>query len=146
MARKMIKIGYGLRPIAGATFTKANVYEVISVKNTTDHLPGEQANQGGGRPHVRARLVGSDTRATQGRGAELMVKIDHVQRVILENQIVMAEAMWMVLYAQGTKPRMLENISARIATSRQLIEEADEDRMTAHEVPNGSGLLHPHPR
>lgn len=42
MARKLIKIGYGLRPVAGATFTKANVYEVISVKNTTDHLPGEQ--------------------------------------------------------------------------------------------------------
>lgn len=74
-----------------------------------------------------------------------MVKIDHVQRVILENQIVMAEAIWMVLYRAGTKPRMLENISARIEASRQLIDEADEERVTAHEFLTDQGCyIHTH--
>ena len=54
--------------------------------------------------------------------------IDKVQRAILENQIILAEALWMLLHSQGaSSDAMLQNVSARIGRTRELLEEHDED-------------------
>ena len=53
--------------------------------------------------------------------------MDKVQRAILENQIILAEALWMLLHSQGiSSEAMLENVSARITLTRELLEEHDE--------------------
>ncbi len=62
--------------------------------------------------------------------ALLMVQMmDKVQRAILENQIILAEALWMLLHSQGTSSEaMLQNVSARIKRTRELLEEHDEGK------------------
>ena len=53
--------------------------------------------------------------------------MDKIQRAILENQIILAEALWMLLHSQGiSSEAMLENISARIKHTRELLEDHDE--------------------
>jgi hypothetical protein len=53
--------------------------------------------------------------------------MDKVQRAILENQIILAEALWMLLHAQGASSEgTLRSVSARIKETRQLLEEHDE--------------------
>jgi hypothetical protein len=53
--------------------------------------------------------------------------MDKAQRAILENQIILAEALWMLLHSQGiSSEAMLENVSARITLTRELLEEHDE--------------------
>ena len=53
--------------------------------------------------------------------------MDKVQRVILENQILLAEALWMLLQSQGiSSEAMLQNVSARIKQTRELLEEHGE--------------------
>ncbi len=53
--------------------------------------------------------------------------MDKVQRVILENQIILAEALWMLLQSQGiSSEAMLQNVSARIKQTRELLEEHGE--------------------
>jgi hypothetical protein len=53
--------------------------------------------------------------------------IDKVQRAVLENQIILAEALWMLLhFARYQFGAMLENVSARIKQTRKLLEEHDE--------------------
>jgi hypothetical protein len=60
-------------------------------------------------------------------GKEQMM-MDKVQRAILENQIILAEALWMLLHAQGTSSEaMLQNVSARIKQTRELLEEHSEE-------------------
>ena len=55
--------------------------------------------------------------------------MDKVQRAILENQIILAEALWMLLHSQGTSSEaMLQNVSARIKRTRELLEEHDEGK------------------
>ena len=50
--------------------------------------------------------------------------MDKVQRAILENQIILAEALWMLLHSQGAASgAMLQNVSARIKQTRELLEE-----------------------
>jgi hypothetical protein len=53
--------------------------------------------------------------------------MDKVERAILENQIILAEALWMLLHSQGiSSDAMLTNVSARIKKTRELLEEHDE--------------------
>jgi len=53
--------------------------------------------------------------------------MDKVQRAILENQIILAEALWMLLHTQGgSSEGMLQNVSARIKETRELLEEQAE--------------------
>ena len=53
--------------------------------------------------------------------------MDKVQRAILENQIILAEALWMLLHSQGASSEgMLQNVSARIKETRELLEEPNE--------------------
>jgi hypothetical protein len=53
--------------------------------------------------------------------------IDKVQRAVLENQIILAEALWMLLHSQGASSEaVLQNVSARIKLTRELLEEHDE--------------------
>ena len=53
--------------------------------------------------------------------------MDKVQRAILENQIILAEALWMLLHSQGISSEgTLQNVSARIKETRELLEEHDE--------------------
>ena len=53
--------------------------------------------------------------------------MDKIQRAILENQIILAEALWMLLHSQGiSSAAMLENVSARIKLTRELLEEHDK--------------------
>jgi hypothetical protein len=53
--------------------------------------------------------------------------MDKIQRAVLENQIILAEALWMLLHSQGISSQaMLANISARIKRTRELLEEHDE--------------------
>jgi hypothetical protein len=61
-------------------------------------------------------------------GALLTVQMmDKIQRAILENQIILAEALWMLLHSQGiSSEAMLENVSARIKQTRELLEEHDK--------------------
>jgi hypothetical protein len=57
-----------------------------------------------------------------------MMMMDRAQRAILENQIILAEALWMLLHAQGiASPSLLGHVSTRIQKSRKLLEENDED-------------------
>ena len=50
--------------------------------------------------------------------------IDKVQPTVLENQIILAEALWMLLHSQGiSSEAMLANVSARIKQTRELLEE-----------------------
>jgi hypothetical protein len=52
--------------------------------------------------------------------------MDKFQRAILENQIILAEALWMLLHSQGiSSEAMLANVSARIKQTRELLEEHD---------------------
>jgi hypothetical protein len=53
--------------------------------------------------------------------------MDKVQRAILENQIILAEALWMLLHSQGASSEgTLQSVSARIKETRELLEEHDE--------------------
>jgi hypothetical protein len=53
--------------------------------------------------------------------------MDKIQRAILENQIILAEALWMLLHSQGVSSEaMLQNVSARIKRTRELLEEHGE--------------------
>jgi hypothetical protein len=53
--------------------------------------------------------------------------MDKVQRAILENQIILAEALWMLLHSQGiSSAAMLGTVSARIQQTRELLEEHGE--------------------
>jgi hypothetical protein len=53
--------------------------------------------------------------------------IDKIQRALLENQMILAEALWMLLHSQGVSSEaMLANVSARIKRTRELLEEHDE--------------------
>ena len=53
--------------------------------------------------------------------------MDKVQRAILENQIILAEALWMLLHSQGISSEgTLQSVSARIKETRGLLEEHDE--------------------
>ena len=57
--------------------------------------------------------------------------MDKVQRAILENQIILAEALWMLLHSQGASSQaMLQNVSARIKRTRELLEANDEGKLT----------------
>jgi hypothetical protein len=50
--------------------------------------------------------------------------MDKVQRAVLENQIILAEALWMLLHSQGiSSEAMLQNVSTRIKATRELLEE-----------------------
>ena len=63
--------------------------------------------------------------------------MDKVQRVILENQIILAEALWALLHSQGASSEaVLANVSARIKRTRELLEEHDEGNpaQTAREL------------
>ena len=52
-----------------------------------------------------------------------------IQRAILENQIILAEALWMLLHSQGASSEaMLQNVSARIKLTRELLEEHTEGK------------------
>jgi hypothetical protein len=51
------------------------------------------------------------------------MKLDTYQRAILENQIILAEALLMLIRNQGGSSRMLEHVSARIAATRKLLED-----------------------
>ena len=52
--------------------------------------------------------------------------IDKIQRAILENQLILAEALWMLLHSQGISSQAtLANVSARIKQTRELLEEHD---------------------
>ena len=54
--------------------------------------------------------------------------MDKIQRVMLENQIILAEALWMLLHSQGiSSEAMLSNVSARIKRTRGLLDEHDEE-------------------
>lgn len=53
--------------------------------------------------------------------------MDHVQRAILENQVILAEALWMLIHKQGSTGGALDHVSARIAATRKLLED-DEGR------------------
>jgi len=53
--------------------------------------------------------------------------MDKVQRAILENQIILAEALWMLLHSQGISSKaMLDHVSDRIKQTRELLEFHDE--------------------
>ena len=53
--------------------------------------------------------------------------MDKIQRAVLENQIILAEALWTLLHSQGVSSEaMLANVSARIKRTRELLEEHDE--------------------
>jgi hypothetical protein len=54
------------------------------------------------------------------------MKRNHIERAILENQIIMAEAMWMLLQAQGSSAA-LASLSTRIMASRKLLAEYDAE-------------------
>ena len=55
--------------------------------------------------------------------------MDKIQRAVLENQIVLAEALWTLLHSQGvSSDAMLANVSARIKRTRELLEEYDEGK------------------
>jgi hypothetical protein len=47
--------------------------------------------------------------------------MDPVQRAILENQVILAEALWMLVRNQGGGGS-LEHVSARIAATRKMLE------------------------
>jgi hypothetical protein len=50
--------------------------------------------------------------------------MDKVQRAILENQVILAEALWMLLHSQGiSSEALLQNVSTRIKATRVLLEE-----------------------
>ncbi len=54
--------------------------------------------------------------------------IDKIQRAILENQVLLAEALWMLLHSQGiSSDATLQNVSARIKATRELLEEHSEE-------------------
>jgi hypothetical protein len=58
-------------------------------------------------------------------GAQMTM--DKIQRAILENQIILAEALWTLLHSQGVSSEaMLANVSARIKRTRELLEEHDD--------------------
>jgi hypothetical protein len=53
--------------------------------------------------------------------------MDKAQCAILENQIILAEALWMLLHSQGTSSEaMLQKVSARIKLTREPLEEHSE--------------------
>ena len=53
--------------------------------------------------------------------------MDKVQLAILENQIILAEALWMLLHSQGiSSEATLANVSARIKQTRELLERRRE--------------------
>ena len=55
--------------------------------------------------------------------------MDKIQRAVLENQIILAEALWMLLHSQGVSSEaMLANVSARIKRTRELLEEHDDGK------------------
>ena len=54
--------------------------------------------------------------------------MDKIQRAVLENQIILAEALWMLLHSQGvSSDAILSNVSARIKRTRELLDEHDEE-------------------
>jgi len=54
--------------------------------------------------------------------------MDKAQHAILENQIILAEALWMLLHSQGiASEAMLQNISGRIKATRELLDEHHRD-------------------
>ena len=58
--------------------------------------------------------------------------MDKAQQAILENQIILAEALWMLLHSQGISLKaMLANVSERIKLTRELLEEHNEENTTA---------------
>jgi hypothetical protein len=60
-------------------------------------------------------------------GAQMTM--DKIQRTVLENQIVLAEALWTLLHSQGVSSEaMLANVSARIKRTRELLEEHDDGK------------------
>ncbi len=57
--------------------------------------------------------------------------MDKAQRAILENQIILAEALWMLLHSQGiSSEAMLQNVSIRIKATRELLEQHDSEENT----------------
>jgi len=55
--------------------------------------------------------------------------MDKIQRAVLENQIILAEALWTLLHSQGVSSQaMLANVSARIKRTRELLDEHDEGK------------------
>jgi hypothetical protein len=61
------------------------------------------------------------------------MKIDFVQRAILENQIILAEALWMVVRnAGGARPGAMDQVSVRIAETRKLLDEYDDLKKLRH--------------
>jgi hypothetical protein len=60
-------------------------------------------------------------------GAQMTM--DKIQRAVLENQIILAEALWTLLHSQGVSSEaMLANVSARIKRTRELLEEHDDGK------------------
>jgi hypothetical protein len=60
-------------------------------------------------------------------GAQMTM--DKIQRAVLENQIILAEALWTLLHSQGVSSQaMLANVSARIKRTRELLDEHDEGK------------------
>jgi hypothetical protein len=53
-------------------------------------------------------------------------KLENMLRMILENQVVLAEGVWMLLQAQG-RSGALDSLSNRIKASRQLLDEYEGD-------------------
>jgi hypothetical protein len=55
--------------------------------------------------------------------------MDKIQRAILENQIILAEALWMLLHSHGiSSEAMLANVSARIKHTRELLQQHEEGK------------------
>jgi hypothetical protein len=53
---------------------------------------------------------------------------DQIERAILENQIILAEAMWMLLQSQGGGASgILSGLSTRIMQSRKVLAEYEAD-------------------
>ncbi|MHC2286221.1 hypothetical protein [Bradyrhizobium barranii] len=76
------------------------------------------------RASITART--GDRQRTATNGAWMMM--DKIQRAILENQVILAEALWMLLHSQDiSSDATLQNVSARIRATRKLLEEHSEE-------------------
>jgi hypothetical protein len=64
--------------------------------------------------------------------------MDKVQLSILENQIILAEALWMLLHSQGiSSEATLANVSARIKQTRELL----TTKGTLHKRPRSDWMI-----
>jgi hypothetical protein len=64
--------------------------------------------------------------------------MDKVQLAILENQIILAEALWMLLHSQGiSSEATLANVSARIKQTRELL----TTKGTLHKRPRSDWMI-----